>query len=147
MQDGTKPLATGAQLGAYRIEALVGAGGMGEVYRARDTRFDRDVAIKVLPALRALADRDRGRRFLQEARAASALNHPHIVTLQDIGHEAGTRLPGDGVRPRQVARPAQIREKPPAPSKRSPIGLQIAARWPPRTRRASSIATSSRRTS
>lgn len=75
----------GTQLGAYRIVAPLGAGGMGEVYRARDTRLDREVAIKVLPADFA-QDGDRLRRFEQEARTTSALNHSNILTIYDIGH-------------------------------------------------------------
>ncbi len=71
-------LTAGARLGPYEVVALVGSGGMGEVYRARDTRLGRDVAIKVLPAAFA-NDPDRLRRFEQEARAVSALNHPNIV--------------------------------------------------------------------
>ena len=78
----------GAQLGPYQIEDLLGAGGMGEVYRARDTRLHRTVAIKLLPSER-LADADRKLRFLQEARAASALSHPNIVTLYDIASDNG----------------------------------------------------------
>ena len=78
----------GAQLGAYEIVASLGAGGMGEVYRARDTRLDREVAIKVLPADFA-KDADRLRRFEQEARATSALNHPNILTIYDIGTHEG----------------------------------------------------------
>jgi serine/threonine-protein kinase len=81
--------AAGAQLGPYKIEAHIGAGAMGEVFRARDTRLHRTVAIKVLPHDR-VADPDRKRRFLQEARAASALNHPNIVVIYDISSEAGT---------------------------------------------------------
>jgi Tol biopolymer transport system component/tRNA A-37 threonylcarbamoyl transferase component Bud32 len=76
-------LATGHRLGPYEVLGPLGAGGMGEVYRARDTRLGREVAIKVLPA-KALADDDRRRRFVQEASAASALNHPHIVTIHEI---------------------------------------------------------------
>jgi len=76
-------LAAGHRLGAYEILSPLGAGGMGEVYRARDTRLGRDVAIKVLPADR-LADESRRRRLVQEARAASALNHPSIVTIHEI---------------------------------------------------------------
>src|SRR3954470_16865195 len=76
-------LAAGSRLGAYEIGRLLGAGGMGEVYCARDTRLGRDVAIKVLPEDRVFDDHRR-RRFLQEARAASALNHPHIVTIHEI---------------------------------------------------------------
>src|SRR6188768_23556 len=77
------PLAPGSRLGAYEVLAPLGAGGMGEVYRARDTRLGRDVAIKVLPAER-LADEHRRRRFVREAQALSLLNHPHIVTIHEI---------------------------------------------------------------
>ena len=77
-----------SQLGPYKIEAALGAGGMGEVYRARDTRLDRIVAIKILPRDK-VSDPERKRRFMQEARAASALNHPNIVTLHDIASDAG----------------------------------------------------------
>ena len=76
----------GTRLGAYEIEALLGAGGMGQVFRARDTRLGRTVALKILPANRA-TDPDHRRRLLQEARAASALNHPNIVTLYDIARD------------------------------------------------------------
>ena len=82
------PLAVGSQLGPYEIVASIGHGGMGEVYRAHDSRLHRDVAIKVLPAAFA-ADAERVRRFEQEARAVSALNHPNIVTLFDLG-QAGS---------------------------------------------------------
>jgi eukaryotic-like serine/threonine-protein kinase len=81
-------LAAGTKLGPYEVLAPLGAGGMGEVYRARDTRLGRDVAIKVLPADR-LADPARRARFVQEARAASALNHPHIVTIHEIESAEG----------------------------------------------------------
>lgn len=77
-------LPAGTRLGPYEIRAPIGAGGMGEVYRARDTRLDRDVAIKLLsPAL--AADRSHRARFEQEARATSALNHPNIVAVYDVG--------------------------------------------------------------
>ena len=76
-------LQPGSTLGPYEILALIGAGGMGEVYRARDPRLNREVAIKVLPADR-VGDDDRRRRFIQEAHAASALNHPHIITIHEI---------------------------------------------------------------
>ncbi|MFI5006602.1 MAG: protein kinase [Solirubrobacterales bacterium] len=76
-------LSAGHRLGPYEILSPLGAGGMGEVYRARDTRLGREVAIKVLPADR-LTDESRRRRFVLEARAASALNHPHIVTIHEI---------------------------------------------------------------
>lgn len=77
-------LSNGTRLGPYEIVATVGAGGMGEVYRARDARLGRDVAIKILPASLA-QDGDRLRRFEQEARAVAALNHPNILTVFDVG--------------------------------------------------------------
>ncbi|HSA93155.1 MAG TPA: protein kinase [Terriglobales bacterium] len=82
-------LAGGARLGPYEIESPVGAGGMGEVYRARDTRLGRTVAIKVLPAASA-GDRELRQRFEREARTISSLNHPHICSLFDVGHQDGT---------------------------------------------------------
>jgi len=77
-------LETGTCLGPYEIVGLIGAGGMAEVYRARDPRLGREVAIKVLPSALS-TDRDRLRRFEQEARAVAALNHPNIVAIHDIG--------------------------------------------------------------
>jgi serine/threonine protein kinase/tetratricopeptide (TPR) repeat protein len=79
---------TGTHLGPYEILGLIGAGGMGEVYRAKDTRLGRDVAIKVLPAEFA-ADPDRLRRFEQEAQAIATLNHPNILAIHDIGTHEG----------------------------------------------------------
>src|ERR1035441_9996206 len=78
------PLSPGEKLGPYEILAPIGAGGMGEVYRARDTRLNRDVALKVLPEDFA-QDPARRRRFEQEARAVAALNHPNIVAVYDVG--------------------------------------------------------------
>ncbi len=78
------PLNANTRLDHYEIIALLGAGGMGEVYRARDTRLDREVAIKVLPADFA-RDAERLQRFEQEARATSALNHPNILTVMISG--------------------------------------------------------------
>jgi serine/threonine protein kinase len=78
------PLTAGTRLGFYEIVAPLGAGGMGEVYRARDGRLGREVAIKVLPDSLA-SDRDRLARFEQEARSASALNHPGIITIYEVG--------------------------------------------------------------
>src|SRR6476469_7787462 len=78
---GQKPLASGTQIGSYRIEAQLGEGGMGTVYRALDTKLNRPVAIKVLSD--ELADAAARRRFQREAQTASSLNHPHIVTVYD----------------------------------------------------------------
>src|SRR5690349_12593843 len=78
------PLSPGVRLGAYEIVALLGSGGMGEVYRARDARLGRDVAIKVVAGV-ATADAERLRRFEQEARAAAALSHPNILAVHDVG--------------------------------------------------------------
>ena len=83
------PLAPGTTIGPYTIVGPLGAGGMGEVYRARDARLQRDVAIKVLPSSFA-ADAERLRRFEQEARASGQLNHPNIVAVYDVGTHAGT---------------------------------------------------------
>ena len=82
------PLTSGTKLGPYEIQSPIGAGGMGEVYRARDTRLSRDVAIKILPASFS-ADPDRLQRFAQESRAAAALNHPNILSIYDIGEDRG----------------------------------------------------------
>src|SRR6266487_3937851 len=82
-------LAPGSRLGAYEIVSLLGSGGMGEVYRARDTRLDRAVAIKILPETLA-ADPQFRERFDREARAISQLTHPHICTLYDVGEQQGT---------------------------------------------------------
>src|SRR5712691_7535605 len=82
------PLAAGTRLGPYEILAAVGAGGMGEVYRARDTRLDRTVAIKVVPEHLSQKP-DLRQRLEREARAISKLSHPNICTLHDIGHQDG----------------------------------------------------------
>ncbi|MGE5414078.1 MAG: protein kinase domain-containing protein, partial [Syntrophomonadaceae bacterium] len=81
-------VATGSRLGPYEIVGPLGAGGMGEVYRAKDAKLGREIALKILPP--SLAD-DRGRRlrFEQEARSASALTHPNILTIYDIGEADG----------------------------------------------------------
>lgn len=82
------PLASGTRLGPYEILASAGAGGMGEVYRAKDTRLDRTVAVKVLPSQLA-CDQEKRQRFEREARSISNLSHPHICTLHDIGQQDG----------------------------------------------------------
>src|SRR5580693_396098 len=84
----TMPLASGTHLGPYEIQSPLGAGGMGEVYRARDTRLDRTVAIKILPA-QLSNDPVRKQRFEREAKTISSLNHPHICVLHDVGHQDG----------------------------------------------------------
>src|SRR6476620_426547 len=82
-------LTPGSRLGPYEILAPIGAGGMGEVYRAKDPRLGREVAIKVLPATFS-QDADRLHRFEQEARAAGILNHPNITAVHDIGSANGS---------------------------------------------------------
>jgi len=81
-------LSSGTRIGPYEITALLGAGGMGEVYRARDTRLERTVAIKILPKEMS-ADPVRKLRFEREAKIISSLNHPNICTLHDIGSQDG----------------------------------------------------------
>jgi serine/threonine protein kinase len=82
------PLASGTKFGPYEIHSPLGAGGMGEVYRARDMRLERDVAIKVLPA-NLSSDPSLQQRLEREAKAVSRLSHPNICTLHDIGHQEG----------------------------------------------------------
>jgi len=89
-------LVTGTRLGRYEIRSQIGEGGMGEVYLARDTQLDRTVAIKILPASLA-ADGERLQRFIQEAKAASALNHPHILTIYEIGEGDSNAIGTEGV--------------------------------------------------
>ncbi len=109
------PLATGTRLGPYEILSPVGAGGMGEVYRAHDSRLDRTVAVKILPTSFA-TDKDRLQRFAQEARAAAALNHPNILSIFDIGETDGTPyvvselLEGETLRARLAKSPIPLRK-------------------------------------
>src|SRR5512143_3971805 len=109
------PLAPKTQLGPYEILAPLGAGGMGEVYRARDPRLGREVAIKVLPATFS-QDADRLKRFEQEARAAGVLNHPSITSVFDIGSADGAPyivtelLEGETLRQRIATGPISVRK-------------------------------------
>src|SRR5436190_16462265 len=84
-------LPSGTRLGRYEIRSKIGEGGMGEVYLALDTELDRKVAIKILPEALA-SDQQRLQRFVQEAKAASALNHPHILTIHEIGTAGNSRF-------------------------------------------------------
>jgi len=84
-------LLSGTRLGPYEIEALIGAGGMGEVYRATDTRLNRGVAVKVLSS-RLTAEPSAKQRFEREAHTASALNDPHICTIYDVGEHDGRQF-------------------------------------------------------
>ena len=108
-------LSPGTRLGPYEILASLGAGGMGVVYRARDSRLRRDVAIKVLPTAFS-GDTDRLQRFEQEARAAAALNHPNILAVHDIGTEGkapfivSELLDGATLRERLLAGPVPVRK-------------------------------------
>ena len=89
LEELPRGMAPGVKLGPYEILAPIGAGGMGEVYRARDTRLDRAVAVKILPAAFS-ADRERLHRFEREARLASSLSHPNIVTIHELGQDGST---------------------------------------------------------
>src|SRR5437763_11377231 len=84
-------IATGTKLGRYEIRSKLGAGGMGEVYLAQDTKLDRKVALKILPAELA-SNRDRMERFIREAKAAAALSHPNIAQIFEIGEDTGTHF-------------------------------------------------------
>src|SRR5436190_22245289 len=105
-------LESGARLGPYDILSLLGAGGFGEVCKARDTRLDRIVAIKILPS----ADPELRARFEREAKAIAALQHPHICTLYDVGHQDGTdylvmeHLDGETLADRLTRGPLKIDE-------------------------------------
>ena len=114
-----------SRLGHYEIVGFVGAGGMGEVYRARDRRLSREVAVKILPK-DVLRDSDGFSRFVEEAQAASALNHPGIVTVHDFGEEDGQPyivmelVEGESLRQRLVYGPlSRTSSSPPRGARRS----------------------------
>ena len=121
-------LTIGTRLGPYEIVGFIGQGGMGQVYRARDTRLDRIVAVKILPG-DSSGDPRRRERFMREAWMLSSLNHPHISAIHDIGEHAGPSVPRDGVRRRRAARRAS-RE---TPAQRDRCGDAWAARLPTRS--------------
>src|SRR5687767_6277381 len=108
-------VSAGTRLGPYEVLAPLGAGGMGEVYRAKDSRLGRHVAIKVLPAAFS-ADPERLTRFEQEARAAAALNHPNILAVHDVGQHHGSPyivselLEGETLRERLTAGAPLVRK-------------------------------------
>ena len=120
----TSRIQAGTKLGRYEIRSHIGAGGMGDVYLARDTELDRTVALKVLPASVA-TDEQRMRRFVQEAKAASSLNHQNIITIYEIGNSDSTRFIAtefvDGVTLRQKLRRGRLNF-----SETLDIGIQIA---------------------
>jgi len=127
------------ELGHFSLLGKIGEGGMGRVYKARDKRLDRFVAIKLLAEARS-TDADRRARFVQEAKAASALNHPHIVTIHEIGEQDGQTYivmelvdgkPLNELIPRKGMRLTEALR----------IAAQVATRSPPRTPPASCTAT------
>src|SRR5207247_2674918 len=117
-------LAAGSKLGPYEIVAPIGAGGMGEVYRARDPRIGREVAVKVLPAEFAV-DEERLLRFQQEARAAGALNHPNLISVYDIGEHDGKPYIVEELLEGETLR-ARVRAGPLSGRRAIDYGIQIA---------------------
>jgi serine/threonine protein kinase len=132
-------LPAGTRLGPYEVVSLLGTGGMGEVYRARDARLGRDVAIKVLPGPVA-ADPDRLRRFEQETRAVGALNHPHILTVNDVGTHGGTPYVVTELLEGETLREVLLRRTP-SGGRSWCGGCRPRRRSPRRTAKASSTAT------
>ena len=132
-------IAPGTLLGPYEIEGLLGRGGMGEVYKARDTRLHREVAVKVLP--QSFATEDARERFQREARAASALNHPNICAVYDVGESEGhpflvlELLEGKTLREHISGKQLDM------PTDARTTRCKSPTRWRPRTRKASCIAT------
>ena len=126
------PLTAGSSLGPYEVVALIGQGGMGEVYQARDTKLDRDVALKVLPEA-FTADPDRLARFEREAKVLASLNHPNIGTIYGLEEADGIRalvlelVEGPTLADRIAQGAIPIEDA-------LPIAKQIAERWRPHTR-------------
>jgi serine/threonine protein kinase len=131
-------LTSGTKLGPYEIQSSIGAGGMGEVYRARDTRLAREVAIKVLPEAFA-RDADRLQRFEHEARVLSTVNHPNILAIHDVGAQGDLHylvselLEGQTLREKMNAGPLSQRRV-------TEYAVEMLAVWPQRTTKESSIA-------
>jgi eukaryotic-like serine/threonine-protein kinase len=134
------PLAAGTRLGPYEILAPIGAGGMGEVYRAKDPRLGRDVAIKVLPASFS-SDADRLKRFEQEARAAGVLNHPNITIVYDVGRQDDAPYVVQELLEGETLREEISGGRRFAARKAIDYAIQIAQAWRPLTRRGSCTAT------
>src|SRR5262245_13288009 len=115
MAEGTDRVLAGKQIGAYKLTALLGAGGMGEVYRAEDTRLGRTVAVKVLPG-ELSQDKERLHRFVREARAASALSHANVAHIYEIGHSDGLHfiameyVEGQSLAQKMAGKPLELRE-------------------------------------
>ena len=132
-------LTPGTRLGVYEITAQIGEGGMGQVYRARDTKLDRDVAIKILPEAFA-ADAERVARFQREAKVLASLNHPNIAIIHGLEQADGVHaLVMELVRGRtyrSASRAARSRS-----TRRCPSHGRSRTRWRPRTSKGSSIAT------
>ena len=129
-------LAAGTELGSYEVVAPIGAGGMGEVYQAHDTKLGRDVAIKVLPEAFA-HDPERLSRFQREAKMLAALNHPNIATIHGLEQSGGTsylvmELVSGETLAERIKRDGRFRLK-----KRSPLRSRSPKRSKPRTRKAS----------
>ena len=132
-------LSPGSRLGPYEILAPIGAGGMGEVYKAKDTRLDRTVAIKVLPE-KSMPSAEARQRFEREARTISQLSHPHICTLTTSDERARRRVPGHGA-PRGRDAPGALMNGPLPLDQTLRYGPTSRTRSTGRTARASSIAT------
>ena len=129
-------LAAGTKLGPYEILSPLGAGGMGEVYKARDTRLERTVAVKVLPSHMSASPEVR-QRFEREAKTISQLSHPHICALYDVGTRGRDRVPGHGVPRGRDAVATAWRRGRCRSSRRCATASRSRTRWTRRTGRGS----------